>query len=86
MQTCPICGKEVHPSERYPKYVCGDCAKLAVSKDGRPLAFYNQSISGGYEAKYADTGEAYDSHDCYIKGLKCRADDHYFGGIVIIKV
>ena len=57
-----------------------------MSKDGRPLAFYNQSISGGYEAKYADTGGAYDSHDCYIKGLKCRADDHYFGGIVIIKV
>ncbi len=86
MQTCPICQKEVQPSPRYPRYVCAECATLATSADGRKLTFYNQSISGGYEAKYADSGETYDSHDCYIQGIKCHADEHYFGGIVIVKV
>jgi hypothetical protein len=86
MQACPICNKPVEPSKRYPNYVCQDCAKLAASQDGRALVFFNESISGGYVAKYADTGEPYNSHDCYICGIKCRADEHYFGGIVIKKV
>ena len=47
------------------------------------LLFFNESISGGYLAKYADTGESYPSHDCYIHGIKCYADEHRFGGIVI---
>ena len=86
MQTCPICQQEVQPSQRYPNYVCVECAKLARSEDGRKLNFYNQSISGGYEAKYADTGEEYNSHDCHISGIMCHANEHRFGGIVITKV
>lgn len=86
MQTCPICSRPVEPSKRYPNYVCADCAKQAKSQDGRALIFHNESFSGGYVAKYADSGEAYDSHDCYIHGIKCYADEHYSGGIVIKKV
>ncbi len=86
MQVCPICSKPVQPSQRYPNYVCGDCAKLARSQDGRELIFFNVSLSGGYAAQYADTGEAYNSHDCYIHSIKCRADEHRFGGIVIVKM
>lgn len=86
MQTCPICHKPVAPSKRYPNYLCADCAKLATSQDGRALVFFNESISGGYLAKYADTNETYNSHDCYIHGIKCYADEDYFGGIVIRKV
>ena len=86
MQACPICFKEIQPSNRYPNYVCADCFNLATAQDGRTLAFFNESISGGYIAKYADTGEPYNSHDCYIRGVKCYADEDYYGGIVIRKV
>ncbi|MGD8759525.1 MAG: hypothetical protein PVJ07_04685 [Anaerolineales bacterium] len=34
-------------------------------------------------ARYADTGEAYASHDCFIDGVACYADEARFGGIVI---
>jgi len=83
MQTCPICYRPVEPSERYPRYVCKDCAAEAKSQDGRALTFSNIDLSGGFAAKYADTGEPYPSHDCYIYGIKCHADEHRFGGIVI---
>ncbi len=53
--------------------------------NGRELLFYNVSFSGGYIAYYADgdSKEEYKSHDCYIDGIKCRADEARFGGIVI---
>ena len=85
-QTCPICHRTVEPSERYPRYVCSDCAAQAKSQDGRGLLFFNESLSGGYLAKYADTGETYTGHDCYIHGIQCYADEHRFGGIVIQRV
>ena len=39
--------------------------------------------AGGYRAEYADTGEPYESHECYIDGILCDADEGHFGGIVI---
>ncbi len=85
MQTCPICQQSVEPSARYPRYLCNDCSSRAKSKDGRALNFSNESFSGGFIARYADTGETYPSHTCYIDGIECYADEHYFGGIVIQK-
>jgi hypothetical protein len=40
-------------------------------------------MSGGFEAKYADDGSDYPSHECNIDGVRCHADEAYFGGIVI---
>lgn len=37
----------------------------------------------GFVAEYADTGEEYQGHDCFIDGVKCHADEARFGGIVI---
>ncbi len=82
-QFCPICGIAVRKFERYPNYVCQNCAEKAVSKDGRPLKFYNESLSGGFLAFYADTDEKYDSHVCFIEDVECFADEARFGGIVI---
>ena len=82
-QVCPICSKPVEPSQRYPRHVCHDCAIKASSQDGRALEFYNESFSGGFIAKYADNRGEYLSHDCYIDGIKCYADEARFGGIVI---
>jgi hypothetical protein len=80
---CPICSAPVHHFERYPDQVCGDCFSRAGDRSGRPLLFGNVSLSGGFVAIYADTLENYGSHVCYIDGIKCRADEFRFGGIVI---
>jgi len=82
-QACPICGAAVQPSQRYPRHVCRDCFSEATGRDGRRLEFSNVGLSGGYAAHYADTGEPYDSHDCWIRGIRCRAGEARFGGIVI---
>jgi hypothetical protein len=82
-QTCPICRAEVTPSLRYPHYLCGHCVQRAADEVGRPLRFSNESFSGGFIAQYADTGEARNSHICFIDGVECWADEDYFGGIVI---
>ncbi len=82
-QECPICHASVVFSERYPRYVCNSCFYRAADEDGRSLAFSNVSLSGGFAALYRDTHEERDSHTCYIDGIKCRADESYFGGIVI---
>ena len=82
-QTCPICSVEVPPSEGYPRYVCRTCAGKAASAEGRLLKFNNKNISGGFIARYADTGEKYPSHECFINGIQCHADEAKFGGIVI---
>lgn len=82
-QLCPVCRSDVEESERYPKYVCQACASKASSSDGRRLIFSNAGLSGGLTARFADTGEPYIGGRCYIEGIPCRADEAYFGGIVI---
>ena len=82
-QKCPICQVEVQKWERYPNYLCASCASRACDAEKRSLKFYNESMSGGFLAFYADTDEKYDSHICYIDEVKCWADEHRFGGIVI---
>ena len=54
-----------------------------MSADGRLLKFSNVDISGGFRARYLDTGAEYASHECFIGGVKCHADEAHFGGIVI---
>ena len=80
---CPICGVTQEVIPRYPRYVSAGCESRAVSPSGRALVFFNVSLSGGYLAKYRDTGESYDSHDCCIEGIACYADEARFGGVVI---
>jgi len=82
-QACPICDTAVQPSSRYPRHVCPDCVSEATDRAGRRLEFSNIDLNGGYAAQYAGTGEPYDSHDCWIRGIRCRADEARFGGIVI---
>lgn len=82
-QNCPICLTEVARSERYPRYVCGSCFAKAADEAGRPLIFSNLSLSGGFVALYADTFERRNTHICYIDGVRCRAGEYRFGGIII---
>lgn len=82
-QLCPICGTAQRPNPRYPRYLCPDCAAQASDESGRQLEFSNVILSGGFEAAYADTGELRESHVCFIRGVRCWADEARFGGIII---
>ena len=83
-QQCPICDEAVTPVSRYPNYVCEDCVDKAVDSEGRPVIFGNTSLLGhGCQGEYRDTGEDYDSNLCFIEGIKCKAEEAYFGGIVV---
>lgn len=88
-QKCPICLKAVRPNPRYPRYVCESCAARASSANGRKLEFYNSDPKAavislmGFHAIYADTGKKHASHECFIDGVRCHADEAHFGGIVI---
>ncbi len=83
-QHCPICQQEVDYSSRYPKHLCSACMDLTADAEGRPLTFYNISISGhGCQGEYKDTGERYAGDTCYVKGIPCKAKEHRFGGIVV---
>lgn len=82
-QHCPICKKSVRPNDRYQRYLCSACARLASTADGRRLGFSNTDISGGFVATLAGTGIEYPSHVCFINGVPCWADEARFGGIVI---
>ncbi len=84
IQKCPICSAKVQFAERYPKYFCSTCVAKATDENNRQLKFYNETMMGsGFAAQYADTDEKGESHICYINGIKCRADEARFGGIVI---
>jgi len=80
---CPICGVELKKYDRYPDYVCHECMKKVTDISGHSLKFFNLGISGGFGAKYADSGKEYLSQECYIEGRPCLADEARFGGIVV---
>lgn len=83
-QYCPICDETVTPSSRYRNYVCEDCTEKAVDSEGRTVTFGNTSLLGhGCQGMYKETGERYDSNICFIDGIKCKAEEAYFGGVVI---
>lgn len=81
--TCPLCGAAMTFNPRYPQAVCFVCAGSASDAKGRALDFCNADFGGGFVAFYRDGGEKYDSHDCFIDGHACRADEARFGGIVV---
>ena len=84
---CAICAAPVHAEARYPLKVCRGCASRATDDAGRALAFRNESLSGGFVATYADDGTPYPGeHACRIDGIACFAKEHYWGGIVVVRV
>ena len=39
--------------------------------------------TGGLQAVYSETGEPYLDHVCFVRGVRCCADEAHFGGIVV---
>lgn len=87
-QSCPVCSASVSASPRYPNYLCGKCADKAVDASGKALDFFNQSMGGGFEARFKNDGsiaaDVTENHIVYVEGTRVRADEAYFGGIVLV--
>src|SRR5262245_10303291 len=79
---CPICGAPSSMSSRYPRPLCPACVREATDAGGRALRFFNTGTGGGFEARH-DDGTPHAGHECFVRGVRCRADEHYFGGIVV---
>lgn len=84
---CPICGAPRPHSPRYPDAVCAACVGRAVDEGGRRLDFFNLTLTGGFGAAHADTGERLetpgDAQPCFIDRVRCMAREARFGGIVV---
>ena len=85
--TCPVCHVSVSLNARYPDYLCRDCCGKAVDAKGRPLAFFNADVGGGFEARFRDdkslAREVTENHTVYVGFLKVWADEARFGGYVL---
>jgi hypothetical protein len=84
-QHCPACNRYVKHSTRYPDYACDKCVLKAVDSKGRALHFINTtSVGHGCQAVLKETNELTKSKTCFIKGIKFKAQEAYFGGIVLL--
>lgn len=87
-QACCLCGctmgRLLEARERHPERLCQVCAVDATDEHGRRLRFGNVDASGGFRSWYADNGEQYGRHQCFVAGAEYRADEARFGGIVIV--
>ena len=82
-QICPVCRIEVQTNPRYPRYLCRTCIERAVDKNGEKIQFFQSNPDGRYAARYSATGAVYPSHECFVDGSKCWADEARFGGIIV---
>jgi len=83
---CAICGapdEQVGPATRYPRGVCPTCAERALAPDGEPVRFHNTGPLGTGCARHRASGVVEDDPVCFIDGIRCRAEEARFGGIVI---
>jgi hypothetical protein len=80
---CPVCSAPALASPRYPRRLCPACVAEAADPEGRRLVFGNADLSGGLEAKYADIGETYAGDLCLVRGIRCRAQEGKFGGVIV---
>lgn len=83
-QLCPICKRYVKSSSRYPYYLCGKCVLQLTDKQGTCVEFFNTDFSGhGCVGRYRDSKEEYRFSICYVENKVCRAEEGYYGGIMI---
>ena len=82
---CPICNTSILYFQRYPKYLCQNCVRLAVDSDNNAVKFGNVNESGGFISIHM-VGEQKikrEDHKCWVKGIECVASEAKFGGIVV---
>ena len=81
---CAICSAPVAHSARYPQQICAACVLEACDEGGRAVRFQNTTtFGGGIEGTYRDDGSRYANDECFVRGSRCQAQEHRFGGIVM---
>ena len=84
---CPICNTNMRRLIRYPLSICDTCCSKENMKDisGNLVDFANTSIGGGFVSLHTIDGTIIqkEDHICFVKGVKCYAEEARFGGIVI---
>jgi hypothetical protein len=86
-QPCPICEAGVPKSSRYPRELCPACVLEAANDKGEALSFSNTELLGhGFVAVNGVTGERTEDETCFVRRIRCRAREAYFGGIVVERV
>jgi|SRR5690606_33218680 len=84
--TCFICGAPDRTLPRYPVIACAGCKRRAVNHEGKPVKFFNESMSGGFLAMLDDGSrdeETTATHTAYVDGTEVYVDEARFGGTVI---
>jgi hypothetical protein len=82
-ESCPGCAALRASPSRYPRAVCRTCVSRALSADGRPVRFINAKGGDRVEGRYFDTGDLYESRECFVDGVKCHVEEAHFGGVVM---
>jgi hypothetical protein len=73
---CPICTAPVALWPRHPKLVCAVYVCEAADESGRALRFANTGALGtGFRATLPDGSESRNPHTCFIRGVRCFADE-----------
>jgi hypothetical protein len=80
---CPICGALAFSSPRHSNSLCPACVMEATDRDGRRVRFLNADASGGIEGRYVEDGAPYNTGECFVRGVQCRAEERRFGGVVV---
>lgn len=87
MVLCLVCNlKEITMVPRYPRMICMACHEEEKKDEaGDPVEFQNIDLFGGFQSIHLVNGEKKmkKEHICYIKNVRCYADEARFGGIVI---
>ena len=83
VSSCPICLIRQEPGCRYPNYVCSLCIRSypPVDINGDLISFSNIDMHGGFCSTI--NGVDGEIHQCFINGIRCFAQEHRMGGIII---
>lgn len=86
-RACFVCraglGEPQDERVRYPHRLCFVCMHEIVDEQGRQMTYRNIDMSGGFVAVCKATGEESENHVCFVRGIRCWADEAYGGGIVV---
>lgn len=89
---CPICGAVGLYMQRYPRYLCHECAERAVDGDGRLVTFEDHDNGDGLTMHYRNKISPSISIELpsvtgyphvWVDGVECEVRAAHFGGVVM---
>lgn len=85
-QYCGNCKKDIDYDARYPTKICETCRKKLTDWQGNKVEFFNEGFGGyGCQGFYQGSKQQrkYSLDIAYIGQKVFKAQEHYFGGIVV---